>query len=362
MATIAIACGGTGGHLFPGIAVAEELRRRGHGAFVLVSDKPVDGRVLAGYPDLEAVRLEAVGWTGFNGSMFKFLIGLFSSYWRVRREFRRRKVGAVLGMGGFTSGPPVLAAVHMGLPVLLHESNAIPGKVTRWLSRRAGTVLLGLEECAGQLKGVRCVVTGTPVRSRLRRVDRVEARKKLGLDPDRPVLAVVGGSQGAVGLNRAVTAALGLVPEITREWQVVHLTGARDADEVRRAYQARGIRAAVYEFHDEMEVVYSASEFAVARAGASSLGELAFFGLPAVLVPYPHAAEDHQTANAGHFTRAGAAFLWVEDRNRPDALASFIRRLAGNGAVREAMSRAALNLSPAHAVGRIVEEVEHALR
>jgi UDP-N-acetylglucosamine--N-acetylmuramyl-(pentapeptide) pyrophosphoryl-undecaprenol N-acetylglucosamine transferase len=202
-------------------------------------------------------------------------------------------------MGGFTSTAPVIAGRMRGIPTFIHESNAFPGKANRHTARFVRVVLLGFRECATYFPKAQTEFTGTPIRSTLRRMDRKEALEKLGLHPGIPTLLVMGGSQGASGINQALIKAMPSLQNIPL--QVIHLSGSRDERLLEDNYRRENIPAHVAAFHHRMEEVYSAADFVIARAGAASLAELAAFALPALLIPYPYAADDHQTRNAEIF-------------------------------------------------------------
>ena len=188
-----------------------------------------------------------------------------------------------------------------------HESNTVPGRANRWLARWVDVGMLGFEEAAARWPSGRCEVTGTPVREVFRPMDAARCRMELGLDPGRPVMAVMGGSQGATGLNRAFAAAL---PAIMARWpglQFVHLCGHRDRDAMREAHARAGARSVVEAFSGRVEVILGAATIALARSGASTMAELAATGVASILVPFPAAVDDHQRLNAAAFERAGAA-------------------------------------------------------
>jgi UDP-N-acetylglucosamine--N-acetylmuramyl-(pentapeptide) pyrophosphoryl-undecaprenol N-acetylglucosamine transferase len=259
-------------------------------------------------------------------------------------------------MGGFTSTAPVVAGRFRGISTFIHESNAVPGKANRYTARFVRAVLLGFKECASFFPKAQTEVTGTPIRSDLQRIDRAEALQKLGLVPGVPTLLVMGGSQGASGINRALIKAMPALQGIPL--QVIHLTGVRDARLVEDNYQRENIRAHVAAFHHQMEEVYSAADLAITRSGASSLAELALFGLPALLVPYPYAADDHQTRNAEIFVRQNAALIVKESELSGDVLARKVRDLLGDAAKLRAMSASAADLAPKDAAASIVETME----
>ncbi len=233
-----IACGGTGGHLFPGLAVAEVLRERGHEVLLFVSEKDVDALALKEHPEIPFEKLPTIGLPSpFSPAILGFVRRFNESFRRCRSIYQRFNPQVVLGMGGFTSTAPVLAGKMRGVPTFIHESNAIPGKANKMTARLVRAVLLGFKECAPFFPRVKTEVTGTPIRTELQRLDRKAAREKLGLSADIPTLLVMGGSQGASGINQAMIKSL---PSLDgARLQLIHLTGARDeklvADNYRRA-------------------------------------------------------------------------------------------------------------------------------
>ena len=349
-----IACGGTGGHLFPGLAVAEELRAGGHEVLLLVSEKAIDERALRAFPDMPREALPSVGLPAvFSPAALKFARRMVASYRRCAAILGRFGPDAVLGMGGFTSIAPLAAAWRRGIPAFVHDSNAIPGKANRLGARFCREVLLGFEDCAQYFSGHEVRVTGTPIRSELI-VDvpaKPRARRVLGLDPEVRTLLVMGGSQGASGINNLMAAAAGHLGN-TR-MQIIHLSGERDAAVLRAAYRDAGVSALVMPFCDRMQDVYAAADLAVSRSGAASLTELSWFGLPSVLVPYPHAAEDHQTLNARIFERAGAARIMPENEASGASLAALLDSLLASGTSLESMAAAAQSLAPRDAAKRV---------
>src|SRR5206468_2568720 len=204
-------------------------------------------------------------------------------------------------------------------------SNAIPGKANRVTARMVRAVLLGFKECAPFFPRARTEITGTPIRKELEPMDKKLARQKLGLREDLTTLLIMGGSQGASGINQAVIKSLPALHDA--QIQVIHLAGTREERLVADNYQREKIPAYVSAFHHRMEEVYSAADFTVARSGAASLAEFAFFGLPGILIPFPYAADDHQSRNAQIFVRADAAVLLKESELSGDLLARKIKDL-----------------------------------
>jgi len=352
-----IACGGTGGHLFPGLAVAEVLRARGHEVMLFISEKEIDSLAVSRHSEFRFEKLPTIGLPSpFSPAIVRFTQRFHESLAQCRRLYRGFNPHAVLGMGGFTSTAPILAGRMRRIPTFIHESNAIPGKANRLTARVVRAVLLGFQECAQFFPKARTEVTGTPIRADLRRMERGEARRKLGLREDLRTLLVMGGSQGAAGINQSIIKAL---PSLQGEaFQVIHLSGARDERLAADNYQRENIPAYVAAFHHAMEEVYSAADVAVARSGAASLAELAAFALPSILVPFPYAADDHQTRNAEIFTRAEAAILVREADLSGDLLAQKIRELIGDPPRLQRMSENSARLAPKNAAGLVVETME----
>lgn len=335
---IAIACGGTGGHLFPGIAVGHELVIRGCDVTLLVSRKDVDQAAVKSVKNMAVVKLPAVGLSGWN--IFPFAKAFWSSYQQSQTLFRDRVPAAVLGMGGFTSAPPILAGNKVGAVTFIHDSNTIPGRANRFLASRVRGAFVYFPETAQRLKNPNVTVTGMPVRPQFKSQDAADCRVKLGLDPHRPVLLVMGGSQGARGINDLVCSALFNLNTMAPQIQFLHLTGTEDFNRVRSAYASHRIKAVVHPFLDEMETALGAATAAISRAGASSLAEIAAMSVPSVLVPYPFAADNHQLQNARAFVAAGAGRLLEQGTARPEELVWLALELIGNVATRGAMINA----------------------
>jgi UDP-N-acetylglucosamine--N-acetylmuramyl-(pentapeptide) pyrophosphoryl-undecaprenol N-acetylglucosamine transferase len=333
---VAIACGGTGGHLFPGLAVAGELQRRGCDVALLISPKDIDQQAVKTAQNVEIFTLPAVGWQ--NRNYFAFGRSFLKSFLAARQIFKARPPAAVLAMGGFTSAPPVLAARKFGAKTFLHESNTIPGKANRFLARFVDVAFIGFPEAAARLRAKQTVVTGTPVRPQFQPKAAGPCRTALGLDAALATVLVVGGSQGARGLNDLVLTALPLLAE--KDWQWLHLTGAGDFEKVQSAYAKLGLKAVVKPFLAEMDLALGAATACVSRSGASSLAEMAAMRLPSALVPLPTAADNHQFFNAAAFANTGAACLVPQGETSPEAFADVLTGLVGDDAARQKMQSA----------------------
>lgn len=311
---LVVACGGTGGHLFPGIAVAEVWRKRGGEVMLIISEKQIDTLATEGFGHLRFERQQSIAMPGlFSPRMIPFGIGFLKGLSHSRRLLREFQADAVIGMGGFTSTAPLVAGRLGGLPTFIHESNAIPGRANLLNARFSTRVLVGFEACASHFSGRWISSVGTPLRtSMVNRPDRATALARFGLREDRKTLLIMGGSQGARRLNEMTSEALALFP--ADRVQVLHITGPQDFEAVEAAHEKNpvGLHSRVLPFCAEMEHALAAADLAVCRSGASTLTELAHYALPAVLVPYPFAAHDHQTRNAEIFSNAGAARLWPQ--------------------------------------------------
>lgn len=352
-----IACGGTGGHLFPGVAVAEALRDRGHEVMLFVSEKEIDVLALSGRQQFRFEKLPTVGLPSlYSPAILGFVRRFNQSLALCRSIYRKFQPHVVLGMGGFTSTAPVLAGRMRGIATFIHESNAIPGKANKMTARFVRAVLLGFKECAPFFPKVCTEVTGTPIRSDLIRVDRNVARQKLGLREDLTTVLVMGGSQGATGINQAVIKSLPFLRDTAL--QMIHLTGKREEGLMADNYQREKIPAYVAAFHHRMEEVYSAADFVIARSGAASLTEFAAFGLPGILIPFPYAADDHQTRNAEIFVRAGAAILVKEADLSGDSLARQINGLIGDADKLKQMAASSARLAPKDAAAAVAATME----
>lgn len=348
---VAIACGGTGGHLFPGLAVAEELVRRDCEVILLISPKEVDQQAVQSAFGMEVVTLPAVGLT--RGSFLGFISGFLKSKRAAKKLFQKKVPQAVLAMGGFTSAPPILAGKKLGAKTFLHESNTIPGRANRWLAHFVDEAFVYFHEASGRMSIQRAHVTGMPVRSQFSEpIDAASARISLGLHPEKPVLLVMGGSQGANAINDLILRALPALAARLPDLQFVHLTGAKDVEKVQAAYGIQNRKALVRPFLTEMELALAAGSVAVSRSGASSLAELAAMGLPAILIPYPSATDNHQYYNALAFVETGAAKMLEQSSATPENLWRAILDLLENETERASIRAA---LAPWHSPAASVE-------
>jgi len=356
-----IACGGTGGHLFPGLAVAETLKERGHEVLLFVSEKEIDALALKAHPEFRSEKLPSVGMPSMLSPAFiRFLRRSYESLGSCRTTYRKFRPAVVLGMGGFTATAPIIAGRQLKLPTFIHESNAIPGRANKFTARFVTRVLLGFQACATHFPKRDCVVTGTPVRRNLGSpLDRTAALAAFRLEPGLRTLLVMGGSQGASGINQTLFKCAPLLKK--QPLQIIHFTGERDDRLAAANYQREDIPHYVAPFHHRMEEALSAADLVISRAGAASLSELSQFGLASILIPYPFATDDHQTSNARVFVDAGAAELQPEQAISPDSFAALVSNLLTNDRRREQMSAAARIILPRNAASNVADEIEWAV-
>lgn len=305
-----IAASGTGGHLFPALATAAELSDYNI-EWLGVPDRLETQLVPSDYP-LHTVPIEGFQQRGL--ATLRVLGRFLFSIFQVRRLLQQGQFHAVFTTGGYIAAPAVIAARSLGLPVMLHESNVLPGKVTRWLSPWCTVVAIGFPEAAQYLPKAKTVCVGTPVRAQFKSDLSHQALAALPIPQDVPLIVVVGGSQGAVAVNRLVRQAAPAWFE-AGAW-VVHLTGESDPE-------ANSLNHAHYfalPFYHDMATLLQRATLAISRAGAGTLTELAITKTPAILIPYPFAAEDHQTYNAKVFETAGAAQVYQQAALSPERL------------------------------------------
>ncbi|MFZ9935448.1 MAG: undecaprenyldiphospho-muramoylpentapeptide beta-N-acetylglucosaminyltransferase [Luteolibacter sp.] len=355
---ILIACGGTGGHLFPGIAVGEALRAAGHEVLLLISEKHVDAEASAKYAHLRFETVPAVAKPAtFSPRMPGFLWKTWKSVGRCRAILRGFGADAVLGMGGFTSLPPVYAGHKMGLKTFIHDSNARPGRANVLTSRFCTQVFLGMDAAKSFFPQRETVATGTPVRPEILHLpSREEAAAEFGLDPRKTTILVTGGSQGAHRLNELCAEAASLLPE---DFQILHIAGAKDFARVSGIANGRAHHK-VLGFCDRMAAAYAVADLVIARAGASSLTEIAVCGHPSILVPFPYAADDHQTCNAKVFAGAGAARLVQEHELDAAKLAALATGMLRDLPSYRQMAKAARTLAMPDAAARVRSAIESA--
>ncbi len=362
MGAIIIAAGGTGGHVYPALAVASELAVMRPGAEIafIGSDRGPEAR-LVGQAGWEFHSVAAAPWRRSRPwTLFGSAAASLAGAARARKLFDSKKAGIVFSTGGYASAPTLLAAATRRIPIVLHEPNARPGAVTRIFGRMAERITVAHEAAGHAFPAPKVLVTGVPVRRSLVGMSRPEARRTLGLPGDGFTVLVLGGSQGAGGINDALARALPDLAAGGRNIVLVWLCGPANEGTIGPLAGTAGFPVRVIPYLDDMAAAYGAADLAVARAGASTVAELLAAGLPAILVPYPHAAGRHQELNARAVAAAGAACVIPEGELKGPVLARRVLELAGNPQAREAMAAAARGLArpdAAREVGTAVLDV-----
>ncbi|MFA7403668.1 MAG: undecaprenyldiphospho-muramoylpentapeptide beta-N-acetylglucosaminyltransferase [Pelobacteraceae bacterium] len=361
-----IAGGGTGGHLFPGIAVAEEFLSRDPDNQVLFvgTERGIEARAVpaAGY------QLELISAAGIRGkgtlSQLKGAFMMVYGYAQSRKVLKRFRPDMVLGVGGYASLPMVLAARGMQIPRFIHEQNAIPGQTNRLLSRFASKVFITLEESARYFPAVSTQLTGNPLRRQI--LDMVEKIHSSALTGS-PLcqgggggdfrLFIFGGSQGAHAINAAMIAALPLLKESRTRLSITHQTGDKECAEVTAAYRAAGVEAVVTPFITDMATEYARADLIICRAGATTIAEVTACGKACLFIPFPHAVDDHQRRNAEALLKKDACFMMLEQELTGTTLADSICTLAQDPALVRRTGEFAFSLARLDAARIIVDEM-----
>ena len=350
---VLIVAGGTGGHIYPALAVAEILRREGVGLRWLGARGGMEERLVTRQGiALDTLRVSGLRGRGLIGWLLAPLMVVAATLQAVA-AIRRFNPGVVLGMGGFVSGPGGLAAFLCRRPLVIHEQNAVAGLTNRVLSHFATRVLQAYPGCFG----ARGIETGNPVRAAIEALTSVPRTPPLG----RPTrLLIVGGSRGARRLNEVLPKALGIAAHAV--FEVWHQTGEVGLAPTREAYAGHGIKARVDAFIDDMPAAYAWADIVVCRSGAMTLAEVTAAGLPSILVPFPHAVDDHQTANARHLADAGAAVLVPDAELAPTSLSDLLQSLAADPTRLADMCQRARQLARPAAAARVAAHCLELLR
>ena len=348
--TVMITAGGTGGHVFPGLAVAAKLVARDWRVFWLGTKEGMEAALVRQH----GVDFEGVSFGGIRGKGWKALVvgpfTLLAACWQSRNIIRRRAPDVVLGLGGFASFPGALAGVAMAKPLVLHDANAVAGLANRVLAYGADRILLGFPNAMRGSHSAKIEWVGNPVRDAIARVPAPETRFAGRTGPLN--LLVVGGSLGAAAINRCVPAALAQMPVAARP-RVVHQAGAKHVEAVRAAYAGAGVAAACDAFIDDMAARYAEADIVLCRGGAITVAELAAVGVGSMIVPLPGAIADEQSANAQFLVDAGAALKIPERELTPEALAAHLKSFTRAALL--AMAVAARKVGRSDAADRVAD-------
>ncbi|MCS7026002.1 MAG: undecaprenyldiphospho-muramoylpentapeptide beta-N-acetylglucosaminyltransferase [Bryobacteraceae bacterium] len=343
--------GGTAGHVIPAIAVARELRGRGHKPFFIGTREGLEAKLVPkeNFP-LEFIDiggLKRVGWR----QTLRTLIQLPVSTWKSIRYIRKYRPAAVFSMGGYVAGPATIAAWLLGLPIVLMEPNAVPGLVNRcigWVAKRA---LLSFPEAARHFPASRVEVTGLPVRSDFFQIPTKKPGAKI-------TVLVTGGSRGSQRLNQAAQQSWAEFRERRVPIRWIHQTGAQDFERIKQAFEAEGCEGLVVPFLENMPQAFAQADLVICRSGAGTVSELAAAGKPSILVPFPFAADDHQLRNAESMAKAGAARLILDKECTGAELFHHVQELVSEPGLLEAMGQAARKFARPQAARRAAQILE----
>ncbi len=360
---IVLSGGGTAGHINPALAVAEVLKKQGHEVFFAGTPQGVENR-LVGQTDIPFTAFEA---SGFDRSapwtLFTSTAKILRSSHKAKVWMKELKPDVVVGFGGYVSIPVALAAEKMNIPVVVHEQNSVMGMANRFIGKRAKCVALTYGVAKKDIADTsKCVVTGNPVRSSMFEATRADGREMLGIPEDARMLLVFGGSLGARHINEALTAHKQQLLDVD-DLYIVHITGPKQYDtvvsELALSYDEQK-RWRVLPYQDKMAETLAAADCVVSRAGATSLAEISALGVPALLIPFPHATEDHQTMNARSYVEAGAAFLIADDElDTPDFIEK-VMTLVCDSSVCSSMKEAAAQFETCDAAAKLADIITRA--
>lgn len=347
-----IMAGGTGGHVFPGIAIAHELQKQGFEVHWLGTR----GGLERNWVEKAGLSISEISIKGLRGNgvlgWLKAPVNILRSWWQARKIFQQQKPDLVLGMGGFVCGPGGLAARSLGIPLFLHEQNAIPGLTNKLLSPFSASVMTGFPQ--QKLKGSQVKLMGNPVRQGLEEIVALDQREYSGYGKIR--LLVLGGSRGALAINRLLPEALALLPENLRP-QVLHQTGEKTFQQTVDLYQKASIEADLRPFIEDMHQAYQQADLVLCRSGALTVSELMAVARPAILVPYPYAVDDHQTQNAQALVDIGGGEVLQESQMDAEILAERLRRWLGDYRKLQRASNSIREQSPKQALQNICQHI-----
>ena len=349
--------GGTGGHIYPAIAVAEQIRNAQPDAKItfFCSRRKIDSRILA-KTDFECFPLPARAFSARPDKFIAFCIYFWKSYVLARKKIAANRPAVLLGIGGFVSAPVVAAANKLKVRVSLLNLDIVPGRANKVLARFAKEIFVQFEETKSRLpQGKTVTVTGCPLRARFQKPESIRVRRLLDLGKSKKTLLITGGSSGAANINTAVCSVLDRLGQFVDNWQIVHLAGLY-AEWVRQEYKKTKFNYKVLDYFDDMPDLLAVADLVVGRAGAVSVAEYAAASVPSICLPYPYHRDRHQYLNADKLVQADCAVIVEDlaDRNKTaEMLAEELVELMGNEARRSEMSRACQDISKLNAAAEI---------
>lgn len=361
---ILITGGGTGGHIYPGLAIAREILNQGEYSIKYIGSKcGMEAKIIPQNKiDFSSIFIKPLGRSPAKilMALFSLIIGNLQSFAIILKE----KPSLVIGTGGYGSFPLVFMASLLNIKTIILEQNLYPGKCTKLLAKRVDWVALSFFESLKYLKKTNSAITGNPIRSVINFVDKETGRKNLKLDPIKPVILVVGASQGAKSINNAILKCLQDWKE--NQWQIIHITGISNFDEVKKEAEnilgdKSKLNYQIYPYLDNIEDAYSSADLIISRAGATTISEITVKGIPAILVPYPYAAENHQEYNAKLLEEKEAAIM-IKDKDLEKNLKKNIEELLKKPLLLEQMKYNSLKMGKPDAIFNIMKLIESELK
>jgi UDP-N-acetylglucosamine--N-acetylmuramyl-(pentapeptide) pyrophosphoryl-undecaprenol N-acetylglucosamine transferase len=355
--------GGTGGHIYPAVAVAEQIAKLRPGAKIhfFCSRRSIDEQILV-QTDFEFTRLTATGFSARPGKLIDFCCSFFASYKKAKETISKNKDAVVIGAGGFVSAPVCLAAHKCKIPVGLLNVDIVPGRANKIISRWADEIFVQFEENALYFarRAGNVNVVGCPLRSGFDNPDPNKAIEQLGLEKDKKTLLVTGASSGSENINRTVCSLLEKLDAFADDWQIVHLAGVNNCEKVKGEYGDAKISCKVLGYFDDMANLLAAADLVVGRSGAVSVAEFAATGTPSICMPYPYHKDRHQYLNAGKLVEAGAAIIvddLQDEKDRAEWLWEELEELMNDEGKRQGMKRGCRAIAKKEASLKIAEKL-----
>ncbi|MFP4497559.1 MAG: undecaprenyldiphospho-muramoylpentapeptide beta-N-acetylglucosaminyltransferase [Vulcanimicrobiota bacterium] len=360
---IIVTGGGTGGHIYPAIAVAREIKKRKKETEILFvgTRTGIEAKAVpaAGF-QIDFIKASGLSFQPVKLTKFIFnnILGLI----RAISIMNKFKPDLVIGSGGFVSAPVLAASSLKKVPFVLLEQNALPGKVNRLMARKAEKILATFDETSNYFSNEKTIITGNPIRAEILKYPKKQACKNLNLSPEKFTMVITGGSQGARAVNNAVINSLPCWKE--KDWQILHLVGRKNYEEVKDRTEPlmadfKGIYKCL-DYTEDMASIYAVADLIISRSGASSLAEITAVGIPAVLIPYPYAADNHQEKNARGIEKAGGAVV-IPDNEAEEKLKPTVEELAGSKEKLKIMAEKCKSMGKPQALSNIVDEIEEIL-
>jgi len=354
--------GGTGGHIYPALGVAQKLKKIQPKSKIhfFCSDREVDSAILS-KSEFEFTALPAVGLCAKNLISQKFALNFHKSMRIAMKAITSAQNAKIIGVGGFVAGPVVVAAKLQRCPIGFINVDIIPGKANRLMASLAKEVYVQFNQTTQFFKAGKAITTGCPLREEFENPDPAPATEKFDLDPNKKTLLITGASSGAANINRAMESLLGNLEDFSADWQILHLTGREKNATVATAYKNSKIHAQAIDYYDQMQELLAVADIVIGRSGAVSVAEYICAATPAICLPYPYHKDRHQYLNAQILTQAGAAVIVDDNYKDPDLttknLWNSLEPLLSNQAKRADMSRAAKNIATPQAATNIAQRI-----